>query len=74
MMCGCASANFDEHLVNTSRQLVMTREDTSVKDVQLVSFFDLHLDPALVPRHSVLLRSEQVAFFVLDSDLKEEPG
>ena len=52
----------------------MTREDTGVKDVQLVSFYDLHLDPALVPRHSVLLRSEQVAFFVLDSDLKEEPG
>ena len=73
MMCGCASSDRDEHLVHTSPQLFVTWEDTSVKYIKLVSLLDLHLDSTLIPRHSVSLGREQVALFVLDSDLKEEP-
>ena len=73
MVCGGASSHIYEHLVHTSPQLFVTWEDTGVKNIKMVSLFDLHLDSTLVPRHCVPLGREKVALLVLDSDLKEEP-
>ena len=70
---GCVASLIYQHLANAFPQLVMIWEEADIVDIHLMPLLDLHLDGALVPCHRVLLWWEEVALFVLDTDLKEEP-
>ena len=63
----------DQHLLHAAPQLLMLREETTVKDVHLVELFHLHSDRTLVSCQCVLFGNKNIPVLVLHAHLEEEP-